>query len=316
MSKRKTRDEHLEDARVDERLVKQIRPSERVVISEGKAGEEHITRIIEGDGSVYHYTGERGEEKMVMVEAYADTSGFRRVCHYEGEKGEEHLVKVEHSNGHVSHYRGMKQQEYKHRVVFVSGNILYFTGERKKERKCKQVDTDGTITLFKGEQESEYYSSVLHPDGEYTVYSGTKGCEKMLRSIDSSGAVTAYEQDGASGRAHRPRVCHWSASGEMVHYTEDNPLKTLKEKNAALNAAISASLERAEKLHDTGDSNENCYLVISQQLKGIHTAAADLFASSKAGHRIEAADVADPRLQQIGEGARDTDASEVSESED
>lgn len=316
MSKRKTREEHLEEARVDERFVKQIKPNERVVMSEGKAGEERIKRIIEGDGTVYHYTGERGEEKMVMVEAYADSSGFRRVCHYEGEKGQERLVIVEHSNGHVTHYCGCRHQEFKHHVVFVSGNILYFTGERKNERKYKQVDKDGTITFFKGEQESEYYSSVLHPDGEYAVYTGTKGCEKMLRSMDSSGTVTAYAQGDTSVRTMPLRVCHWSASGEMVHYTDDNPLATLKEKNAALNAAISASLERAEKLHDTGDSNENGYLVMSQQLKQIHAAAADLFASSKAGHRIETVDVADPRLQRIGEGARDADASETSESED
>ena len=87
MSKRKTRDEHLEDARVDERLVKQIKPSERVVMSEGKAGEERITRIIEGDGTVYHYTGERGEEKMVMVEAYADTQRVSPGLSLRGRKG-------------------------------------------------------------------------------------------------------------------------------------------------------------------------------------------------------------------------------------
>lgn len=309
MSKRKTRGDYLENARVDERHVKHIAVNERVLLCEGKAGEERIKRIVEGDGTVYHFSGGKGAEAMVMVEAYADSSGYRRICHYKGEKDNEHLVTVEHSNGHITHYSGARHQEYKHRVVFASGNILYFAGERKQERKAKQVDKDGTITLFEGGQGSEHYSSMLLPNGEYHLYRGTKGHEKLSRIVESNGTVTTYRHDdGLSAREPPLRISHWSDTGEMVHHTDENPLTAMMEKNSALKETISSCLERAEKLHEAGDSNENAYLVMSEQLKKIHAAAASLFFEAKAGHRIETAVSAVPRLRGNCVMALDPDA--------
>ncbi|MBD38759.1 MAG: hypothetical protein CMB11_00040 [Euryarchaeota archaeon] len=307
MSKRKTREEYLEEARIDERLIKSIAVDSRVVISEGKTGEERIVRVVHGNGAVYHYTGEKNHESLVRVDAYAESSGFKRVCHYKGPKDHEVLWLVEHSNGHVTHYEGTRHEEYKKKVVFQSGNTLYFKGPRKKERKHKQVDRDGTVTFFRGEQGHEYYWAVLHPSGEYHHYRGPKGREKLFRVMDTEGSVTAYDTSMASPKPYR----QWSWNGELVHYTDANPLADVKSRHEELRASISTALERAEKLHEDGECKENCYLAISNQLGKIHEAAGALFRAAKSGH---IAREPLPSEQLVDIAWEDHDASELSES--
>ena len=306
MSKRKSREEYLEDARIDDRLVKHIDANTRVVLSEGKEGEERITRIIEGNGTVYHYTGGKGAEALERVEAFAETSGNKRVCHYKGAKDEEVLWLVEHSNGNVTHYEGPRHQEYKTHVVFSTGNILYFKGPRKKERKLKQVDKDGSVTLFKGEQHAEYYWSVMHPTGEYHLFTGAKGQEKLWRVIEPSGTIVEYE----GTREHPVRRCAWHADGQFVHFTDDNPLVAIKESHADLKSIINESLERVEQLNAAGDCKENCYLVMSEQIGKIHTAASSLYAAAKINQRHDDPSAEDDSHLQWGESGDETSESE------
>jgi hypothetical protein len=309
MSKRKTREEYLDEACIDARLIKSIAVDNRVVISEGKSGEERITRIVHGNGAVYHYEGEKNHEALVRVDAYAESSGFRRVCHYRGDKDVEVLWLVEHSNGHVTHYEGGRNDEYKKKVVFASGNVLYFQGPRKKERKHKQVDKDGTVTFFRGEQGDEHIWAVMHPSGEYYQYKGTKGRERLWRFMDAEGSVTTYDTSAAS-----PKRCRqWSWTGELVHYTDTNPLAGIKAEHEKLRERISTALERAEKLHDDGECKENCYLSMSNQLGKIHEAAADLAAAAKRGHVVRKP----LRSEQLADAlAWDYDPCELSESEE
>lgn len=305
MSKRKSREEYLEDARIDDRLVKNIDANTRVVLSEGKEGEERIARIIEGNGTVYHYAGNKGAEALVRVEAFAETSGNRRVCHYKGAKDEEVLWLVEHSNGNVSHYEGPRHQEYKTHVVFSTGNVLYFKGPRKKERKLKQVDKDGSVTLFKGDHGAEYYWSVLLPSGEYHMFTGSKGQERLWRVIEPSGTMIEYE----GTREHPVRRCAWNAGGQFVHFADDNPLVAMRQSHDQLSSTISESLERAEQLNSAGDCKENCYLVMCDQLGKIHAAASSLYAAAKMHQRHDVHSSADDSHLQLESGP------ETSESE-
>lgn len=298
--KRKTRDEELEGAVIDDRLVRHIAQGERVVVSEGKLGEERVARIIESNGTVTHYEGPKGAERLWKVEAYASSSGFRRICRYQGEKGQERLVSIEHSNGHITHYNGPKDQEYKEKVVFKSGNVLYFKGEkRKEERKVKQIDKDGTVTFFRGEPGAEYYWAVLHPLGEYHLYTGPKGYERLFRVVDPGGAVTEFRN--LPGLPAPSRERRWEANGTMVDYSGSGPLDAMRLRNVALGVKIRTALERAESLHEKGDCKENCYLAMCDQLKLIHEAATSLFEAATAGH---ASGVDHPnrlRFQRLGE---------------
>ena len=308
MSKRKTREEYLEVARIDDRLVKQITAGERVVVSEGKSGEEHIVRILDGEGTVYHYEGEKGAEALVMVEAFAESSGFQRICYYEGPKDQERLVRVEHSNGHVTHYKGAKDEEFKHHVVFASGNTLYFQGPRKKERKYKQVDTDGTITFYRGEHGEEYYWACLHPHGEYHLFSGAQGREKLWRVVDPYGTVAEYD-----GTRDTPvRNCQWNPSGRLVHFNqEDNPLQRIKIANDELKTTVAVALESLEQQNTAGDCKENCLLVMGSKLQAIYAAAADLFEEAKSPHRVSTrSGAAQPQHDRIDQEAREESESE------
>ena len=280
MSKRKSRDEVLDEERIDGRFIRHLCADTRVVQYEGKFGEECLRRTIDADGTITHYEGEKGSECLVMAEVFSEISGFRRVCHYVGDKGAEVLVRVEHSNNHVTHYTGEKGAEYKHHVIFPSGNVLYFKGEKGAECKARQVDADGTVTMFTGEPGQERFWCTLAADGGYNQYKGAKGEEWAWLVVDSTGLTTRYEdREGC-----RVRVRSYLPSGETVHYPFPNPLGAIRAGRDELNSSIGDALERIEQLQKDGHCNENGWLVMGEVLAKIHRGAKRLGRAAEEGH--------------------------------
>lgn len=269
MSKRKSRDDFLDDERVDCRLIRDLCSDTRVLQYEGKTGEERLKRAVDADGSITHYEGERGVEYLVKAEVFSLTSGFRRLCHYVGEKGAEVLVRVQHSNGNVTHYTGKRGKEYKQYVIFPSGNVLHFRGRKGAECKARQVDADGTVTAFMGEQGQERLSCTLSLDGEYTQFNGSKGNEWPCLVVDSNGLTTQYEVKFGDTVCVRSFFCNEGT----VHNTFPRPLDTIHMGRDALNNSIDDALTGAEKLQKDGHCNENGWLVIGHLLNKIHNDA-------------------------------------------
>ena len=59
------------------------------------------------NGTVRHYDGERGAERLMRVELTTDGT----VRHFDGERGSEHLVRVEWADGTVGFYEGERGAE-------------------------------------------------------------------------------------------------------------------------------------------------------------------------------------------------------------
>ena len=280
MSKRKSRDEVLDEQRIDDRFIRHLGAETRVLQYEGKSGEERLKRTIDADGTITHYDGEKGAEYLVRAEVFSEYSGFRRVCHYRGEKGVEVLVRVEHSNNHVTYYTGDKGVEHKHHVIFPSGNVLYFKGGKGVECKARQVDADGTVAMFTGEPGQERFWCTLAVDGGYSQYKGAKGQEWAWLVVDSAGLVTRYESRAGS----RVRVRSYLPSGDTVHYPNPNPLGEIRAGREELNSTIGDALECIDELQNDGHCNENGWLVMAKCIANIHDGAKRLGKAAEEGH--------------------------------
>ena len=94
------------------------------------------------DGTVEHYEGERGVERLVDIE-YPDG----HVAYYEGEKDAERLVDIEYPDGQLEHYEGERGAERLVRVEFPDGQVEHYEGVRGAEQTVRVERPNGDATI-------------------------------------------------------------------------------------------------------------------------------------------------------------------------
>ena len=180
----------------------------------GEEGAERVVRNEEPDGRVAHFEGERGAERVVRVET--PDGG---VDHYEGEGGAERLVRawsppaakgVRRGPGEMVHCEGEQGAE---RIVRAeqpcSNHVLHFEGEAGAERRVRHEWPDGGVDHYEGEGGAEVLVRHEQPDtlGLAFVQHFDHGERKrsaamqLLRLELPYGGVIHFEGEmGASGR--------------------------------------------------------------------------------------------------------------------
>ncbi|EOD37181.1 Hypothetical protein EMIHUDRAFT_109993 [Emiliania huxleyi CCMP1516] len=149
-----------------------------------EVGAKLRTRFLQR-GSVYHFEGERGAERMVR-QVFDGT-----VFHFEGEPGAERMVRQVAVDGMVLHFEGERGAERKLRTEYPDGDVLHYEGERGAERKVREC----------------IEGMVIHYDGE-------KGMERMVRAVSASGDVHHYEGERDAERVVRTEC----VDGEVFHH--------------------------------------------------------------------------------------------------
>ena len=98
------------------------------------------------------------------------------ISHFEGERGKERLVRARFDEG-VFHYEGEKGKERQVRQAIISGSlsgiVCHYEGERGIERLVRQDDRDGSILHFEGERDNE----------RLVVRDGTEVCTGKHKSM-------------------------------------------------------------------------------------------------------------------------------------
>ena len=119
----------------------------------GEEGAERVVRNEEPDGRVAHFEGERGAERMVRYYAGKGCPTGGKVGHYKGEKDVERLVRVEHPSGDVWHFEAEKGTERLVCTEFPSGEVRHFEGERGAERVVRsELPYGGLVRHYEGEK--------------------------------------------------------------------------------------------------------------------------------------------------------------------
>ncbi|EOD33565.1 hypothetical protein EMIHUDRAFT_313970 [Emiliania huxleyi CCMP1516] len=131
-----------------------------------------------GASRAEHWRLRRGEENGANLRRRLLQSGT--VQHYEGERGAERVVRMESADGEVAFYEGERGAERMVRMESANGNVQYYEGERGAERLVRMELADGMVQHYEGEQGAERMVRMELPDGTVLHYEGERGAEERV----------------------------------------------------------------------------------------------------------------------------------------